>query len=276
MTDWWQHLPGRIDPYIIEIGSFRVGWYGMMYVLAFLTAYLLSVRRIRREGFEYSKELVQDYLVWTALGLMAGARLGYVVFYNFGYYLRHPIEILLPIAFENGIRFTGISGMSYHGGLIGALVAAVLFLKRRKLDFWRFMDFFVPTIPLGYTFGRLGNFINGELYGRATSAPWGMYFPHDPEGKLRHPSQLYEAFFEGLVLFVLLWTVRKKFPFKGFAFSLYLIGYGSVRFFIEFVRQPDPQLGLVIGPLSMGQSLCLAMVLCGAALMAANAAKGSG
>lgn len=265
---WWQHLPEHIDPYIIEVGSFRIGWYGLMYVVAFLVVYLLSLSRIRREQPGYSKEQVQDFLVWVAVGLILGARLGYVIFYNLRYYMSHPLEIILPVSFDGGLRFTGISGMSYHGGLIGTLLAGWLFLRKRRLGFWRFSDFLVPAIPLGYMFGRLGNFINGELYGRPTSVPWGMHFPAAPGPGLRHPSQLYEALFEGLFLFALLWPLRKKPPFEGFFLPLYLIGYGTVRFFIEFAREPDVQLGFVLGFLSMGQVLCIAMMLCGAALMA--------
>jgi phosphatidylglycerol:prolipoprotein diacylglycerol transferase len=263
---FWQHIPENLDPYILEIGSFRLGWYGLMYVVAFGVVYLMCLYRIRYEGFSYGKELLQDLFVWVVLGLIIGARLGYVIFYNPGYYLAHPMEIFLPVSFEGGVRFTGISGMSYHGGLIGCVSAGIWFLKRRKMDIWPFADFIFPGGPLGYTFGRIGNFINGELYGRATDAPWGMYFPQDPTGVLRHPSQLYEAFFEGIVLFVILWLWRKRFPFPGFSLALYVMGYGTVRFFIEFVRQPDAHLGTVLGPFSMGQVLCFAMIAAGALL----------
>src|SRR4030066_2248915 len=131
------------------------------------------------------------------------------------------------------------------------------------MDFWRLTDLLIPAIPLGYTFGRIGNFINGELYGRVTSKSWGMYFPLDPDNLLRHPSQLYEAFFEGIILFVILWSIRKKNIFKGFFLSAYLIGYGSVRFFIEFTREPDEQIGFIAGSLTMGQILCIIMILSG-------------
>jgi phosphatidylglycerol:prolipoprotein diacylglycerol transferase len=266
--NWWQHLPENIDPYIVEIGSFRIGWYGMMYVVAFVLAYLLSLHRIKHEEFGYTKETLQDFLVWAAAGLILGARVGYVLFYNLDYYLDNPLEIFLPFSIRGGFRFTGISGMSYHGGLIGTLIAGGLFLRRRRMGFWSFTDFFIPVIPLGYTFGRLGNFINSELYGRATSVPWGMYFPSANGESLRHPSQLYEAFFEGIVLFAVLWPLRKRVPFTGFYLALYLMGYGTARFFIEFVREPDSHLGLVLGPMSMGQVLSSAMILGGAALMA--------
>lgn len=274
MRDWWSYLPERINPYIIEIGSFRLGYYGLMYLVAFAILYLLVMWRLRHEKVEFSKETVQDFLVWAVLGLIIGARLGYVLLYNFAYYTSHPLEIFLPFEVSDGLRYTGIAGMSYHGGVLGVFLAGLLYCRRRKLQFWRFADFFAPAIPLGYTFGRIGNFINGELFGRATTVPWGMYFPQDPEGLLRHPSQLYEAFFEGVVLFAVLWSIRKKRYFDGFFISLYLIGYGLVRFFIEFFREPDPQLGLVSGPFTQGQVLCFIMVAAGGALMLVRARKG--
>jgi phosphatidylglycerol:prolipoprotein diacylglycerol transferase len=198
--------------------------------------------------------------------VILGGRLGYVLFYNLGYYLQHPLEAILPFEFAGGIRYVGISGMSYHGGVLAVLAASILFCRRRKILFWQFADLICPAIPLGYTFGRIGNFINGELYGRTTDAPWGMVFPLDPQRLLRHPSQLYEAFFEGIVLFALLWLFRRRRPFDGALFALYLIGYGAVRFVIEFFREPDAQLGFVMGPLSMGQLLCLVMIAAGAGI----------
>jgi phosphatidylglycerol:prolipoprotein diacylglycerol transferase len=194
---------------------------------------------------------------------MIGARLGYVLFYNLTYYVSHPLEIILPFSFTGGFHYTGIGGMSYHGGLVGIVIASVIFCRKNTLSFWHFSELFIPAIPLGYTCGRIGNFINGELYGRVTTGPWGMYFPLDRTGQLRHPSQLYEAFFEGIFLFLILWSLKKKSMFNGFLFSLYLIGYGFVRFFIEFVRQPDDHLGFIVGPFTMGQILCFAMIFAG-------------
>jgi phosphatidylglycerol:prolipoprotein diacylglycerol transferase len=246
-----------------------------MYLVAFATLYMLVMWRIRHEKVEFSRETVQDFMVWAVLGLIVGARLGYVLFYNLSYYILHPLEIFLPFEFSGGFRYTGIAGMSYHGGVLGVLLAGILYSRKRRISFWRFADLFAPAIPLGYTFGRIGNFINGELYGRPTTAPWGMYFPHDPEGLLRHPSQLYEAFFEGVVLFAVLWSVRRRRHFDGFLICLYFIGYGVVRFFIEFFREPDPQLGFVFGPFSLGQALCLGMIAAGGVIMLMRAKKGS-
>jgi phosphatidylglycerol:prolipoprotein diacylglycerol transferase len=234
-----------------------------MYIVAFLLTYILVSYRIKRENYTYSAEIIQDFFIWAITGLLVGARLGYVLFYNFAYYAKHPLEIILPFDFAHGMQYVGISGMSYHGGAIGVLIASVIFCRKHKIDFWRFADLFCPAIPLGYTFGRVGNFINGELYGRITTMPWGMYFPLDFTHQLRHPSQLYEALFEGLFLFIVLWGIRKESPFDGFIFALYLFGYGLVRFIIEFFREPDSQLGLFGGILSMGQMLCILMMLAG-------------
>lgn len=264
--DTWQNLPGHISPNILEIGSFQVRYYSLMYLVAFFLTYVLVSYRVKDEKYDYSPETIQDCCLWSIFGLIFGARLGYVFFYNFEYYLQHPLEILLPFDFSQGIRFVGISGMSYHGGALGVLIAAILFCRSRRIDFWRLADLFCPAVPLGYTSGRIGNFLNGELFGRVTSVPWGMYFPLDATHQLRHPSQLYEAFFEGIVLFILLWSIRRKSPFEGFILSLYLIGYGVVRFFIEFLREPDAQLGLFWVVLSMGQVLCILMILAGMVL----------
>ncbi|HDH05390.1 MAG TPA: prolipoprotein diacylglyceryl transferase [Nitrospirae bacterium] len=260
---FWQHIPENITPYIFKIGQFQVRYYGMMYIAAFATLYFLSLYRLKNEKINFSKTVIENYFTWAILGLMIGARMGYVLFYNFSYYISRPLEIMLPFSFTGGFHFTGLAGMSYHGGLIGVLVSSGIFCYRYKINFWQLGDFLVPSIPLGYTFGRIGNFINGELYGRVTTAPWGMYFPADPTNQLRHPSQLYEAFFEGIFLFIILWSIRKMRPFNGFFLSLYVIGYGTVRFFIEYVREPDQQIGLIFGFMSMGQILCLFMILAG-------------
>lgn len=266
MLALWRNLPSNITPYLFEIGGFQLRYYSLMYLAAFLGVYLLIMRRIKVDGLPYTAELVQDFFTWAILGVIVGGRLGYVLFYNLGYYLRHPLEIILPFQFEGGVHFVGISGMSYHGGAIAVLLFGIIFCLKRGIDFWRFADLFSSAIPLGYTFGRIGNFINGELYGRPTDMPWGMVFPLDQRHLLRHPSQLYEAFFEGIVLFIILWTIRKKFSFTGAIFACYIAGYGVTRFFIEFFREPDSHLGFVYGPFSMGQILCLAMILTGVAI----------
>ena len=263
----WQHLPEQISPFLFTIGSFQIRYYSLMYLVAFALTYILVLYRIKRESFDYTPETIQDVLMWGIVGLILGGRLGYVFFYNFSYYLHHPLEIILPFEFSDGIHFVGISGMSYHGGAIGVLIALTILCRQRGIHFWNLTELFCPAIPLGYTFGRIGNFINGELFGRITDAPWGMYFPLDPTHTLRHPSQLYEAFFEGLVLFIVLWAIRKRRPFDGFLFAMYLIGYGTVRFFIEFFREPDAQLGFIFAFLTMGQILCISMIILGFAVI---------
>lgn len=262
-TDFWQHIPEHVNPEIIHFGNFQIRYYGLMYVVAFTIVYFLVAFRIKSEHLDFSKDVIQDCFVWIILGLMIGARIGYVLFYNFSYYFSNPLEIILPFSFSGGFHFTGLAGMSYHGGLIGIIIASTIFCVKKKMNFWRLADLLIPAIPLGYTFGRIGNFINGELYGRVTEKPWGMYFPLDPDNLLRHPSQLYEAFFEGILLFVILWSIRNKNTFKGFFLSAYLIGYGAVRFFIEFTREPDEQLGFIAGSLTMGQILCIVMIVAG-------------
>ena len=265
--DWWQHLPQHISPVIVEIGWFRLQYYGLMYIVAFAFTYFLVLYRINHEErFEFSKNQVNDLTTYAILGLIVGARLGYVLFYNLSYYLRHPLEIFLPFSFSNGFTFTGISGMSYHGGLIGILLAVFWYIRKARLNYWDVMDLYVPVVPLGYTFGRLGNFINGELFGRVTTSPIGMYFPQAPEKVLRHPSQLYEACFEGIVLFIILWRFRQLKVPKGAMLALYVIGYGTVRFFIEYFREPDAHLGFIFLSFTMGQLLCAAMIAGGMGL----------
>ena len=264
---WWQHLPEKMNPVIFSIGGFKLHYYGLMYLVAFAVVYMLVIYRIKREKrFRISADEVQNLMIFMMIGVLVGGRLGYVVIYNPLYYLKHPLEIFLPFNFSNGITFTGISGMSFHGGLIGVIVSIWMFTRKAGFNFWNTVDLFSAVVPLGYTFGRIGNFINGELYGRVTSASIGMYFPLALGQSLRHPSQLYEAFFEGIVLFIVLWNLRKLKTPKGAMLSFYIIGYGFVRFFIEFYRQPDPQLGFVFMSFSMGQLLCGLMMAFGLAL----------
>ena len=261
--NWWSQIPYKISPYLFQINGFGIRYYSLMYILAFVTFYFLIKFRIRTEKLDININLMDDFIIWAALGVLLGGRFGYVLFYDFKYYILHPLNILLPFDFYNGFAFTGISGMSYHGGLIGVVAAVYFFCKKNKLPFWEFSDLLCPVVPLGYTFGRLGNFFNSELFGKATTLPWGMYFPTDPTHTLRHPSQLYEAFFEGIVLFAVLWTIRRKKAFKRRMFALYLLGYGFIRFFIEFVRKPDDHLNYVWSVFTMGQILCFFMVLTG-------------
>lgn len=235
-----------------------------MYLTAILVFYLLVKWRIKKDeykNFQFSffndkifKNLVFDFIIFAAVGMLIGGRLGYVIFYDFSYFFHNPLEIIIP-------GTDGISGMSYHGGLIGVIIASIIFTRKNKLPFWAWADFIVPAIPAAYFFGRIGNFLNGELYGRATNFWIGMYFPLDDLWILRHPSQLYEAFFEGIILFFILWILRNKSKFPGYLLCLYLLGYGFVRFIIEFFRQPDSQIGLFFDFLTLGQIFSVIMII---------------
>ncbi|MBI5583380.1 MAG: prolipoprotein diacylglyceryl transferase [Deltaproteobacteria bacterium] len=245
----------NLDPVLIQLGPVRIGWYGLMYILGFLASYLLVRYQIKKRDFGFSREEVEDLFVFLILGLIVGARLGYILFYDLPQYLSKPLEIF---AIWHG-------GMSFHGGLIGLLLAGLLYARRKQKSFWKMADLFIVTAPIGLGLGRIGNFINGELYGRTTAAPWGIIFPRG--GPLpRHPSQLYECLLEGLVLFVILWSLRdKKLPTGGLL-AVFLVLYGIFRFVVEFVREPDTQLGFILGPLTMGQVLSSLMVAAGIAL----------
>jgi len=224
-----------------------------MYLLGFLGSYLLIRRQPRARKLGLVGPQLQDLIFYLAIGLIVGARLGYILFYqvpDYIDYLKHPLEI---IAIWHG-------GMSFHGGLLGAMLAGFLFSRRRQVPFWQGADVVIVTAPVGIGFGRLGNFINGELFGRPSSVPWAMVFPLS--GPMpRHPSQLYEVALEGILLFFLLWVLKDR-PFRpGTMVCLFLGGYGFFRFLVEFFRQPDPQIGLIWGLISMGQVLCLVMVI---------------
>jgi phosphatidylglycerol---prolipoprotein diacylglyceryl transferase len=264
---WWQHLPQHIDPVIFQIGGFRLQYYGLMYLLAFGLTYTLALYRVKKETrWTLTTEDLQGLMTAMIIGLIVGARLGYVVFYQPVYYLSRPLEIFLPFGFDNGFHFTGIAGMSFHGGLIGTAIGMGWYTRKYKLGFREMVDLLIPCGTLAYTFGRIGNFINGELWGRVTDSAIGMYFPHAPGPFLRHPSQLYEAFGEGVLLFIGLWSLRKRIATPGAMLPFYLIGYGSIRFVIEFFREPDAHLGFILFSLTMGQVLCLCMVGAGIGL----------
>jgi phosphatidylglycerol---prolipoprotein diacylglyceryl transferase len=243
----------NIDPILIDLGPIRLSWYGLMYVFGFLASYLLVRYQMKRKDFGISKPEVEDLYFYLILGLIVGARLGYVLFYDLRMYLGDPLEIF---ALWHG-------GMSFHGGLLGVLLVGIIFCWKRRKSFWKIADLFIVTAPIGLALGRIGNFINGELYGRVTQSPWGMFFPRG--GPLpRHPSQLYESALEGWILFIILWFVKdsKKIPAGGLL-ALFLSIYGLFRFFVEFFREPDAQLGFVLGSFSMGQVLCAFMIFAG-------------
>jgi phosphatidylglycerol:prolipoprotein diacylglycerol transferase len=247
----------NIDPEIVRIGPFAVRWYGLMYLAGFASSFFLVNYQIKKKGLQVSRDTVMSLYSYIVLGLMVGGRLGYVLFYDLSAYIKHPFEIF---AIWHG-------GMSFHGGLIGSILAGIIFCKASRLDFWQVADLVVATAPIGLALGRLGNFINGELYGRVSSVPWAMVFPSG--GSLpRHPSQLYEFLLEGVVLFGLLWVLKDRHTGKGILSSLFLIFYGIFRFVAEFFREPDAQLGFILGPLTMGQLLSSGMVLVGVLIFA--------
>lgn len=267
---WWNLIPTYFDGTAIELGNFPVRWYGIMYIFAFVTAYLTLWHINKKDKLGYTKDQFDSLFTWIIAGIILGARLGYVIFYKPGYYLANPTEILLPMTHDAlGYHFSGIAGMSYHGGLILGIVFTIIGLKRNKMDVWQGLNMCFLAAPLAYTWGRWGNFINGELYGEVTTSAIGMYFPlaHDSSLAnpiLHHPSQLYEMCFEGVILFVLLYNLRRIPLLKDKMPCLYLMGYGLFRFFIEFFRKSDAHLGRndLFG-MSRGQTLCSVMVLSG-------------
>ncbi|MEO5378765.1 MAG: prolipoprotein diacylglyceryl transferase [Magnetococcus sp. DMHC-6] len=246
----------QIDPVIVHLGPLAIRWYGLMYTLAFFLGWPLLQIRARRWMPHLSQDKLGDIAVWTLIGIILGGRIGYTLFYNGVYYLEHPLSIFK--IWEGG--------MSFHGGLLGGLVACVVFSKRINEPCLALADLVFPIAPLGLFFGRIGNFINGELWGRVTDVPWAMVFPA-VDNQPRHPSQLYEAGLEGIVLFAVLWWVGSKPQKRGVLLGVFLLGYGIIRFMVEFVREPDAQLGLLSLGLSMGQWLCLPMMLLGVGLL---------
>jgi phosphatidylglycerol:prolipoprotein diacylglycerol transferase len=252
----------RLDPVLFSIGPLSIRWYGLMYVAAFATAWFLGSYRARRSklyGSPFTPEQFGDILFWGVAGVVLGARLGYVLFYKPLEYLNNPLEI--PAIWHGG--------MSFHGGLIGSALVLYLAGRKYKCGFLATADFVAPLVPPGLFFGRLGNFINGELWGRVTDLPWGMVFPGYEAGPFpRHPSQLYEAGLEGLLLFIILWRFSGRRRPSGAVSGLFGLGYGCFRFLVEFVREPDRHLGFIFGGMfTMGMLLCLPMILIGVLLL---------
>ena len=264
-TNIWQRLPEKINPVAFHLGPIEISWYGIMYLVAFAIVYYLVRYRIRTEKLEISFETVQDFFPLGIVGLLLGARLGDVFIYDWSYFQNHLSQIFLPFDIYNHWQYIGIYGMSYFGGLIGLALAFYIFCKIRKINLLEFSDLFAPAVPLAFTFGRLGNFINGELYGRMTTKFWGMYFPADFSGQLRHPSQLYEAFLEGIILFAILWSLRKSKMPVGYLTAFYLIGYGLARFISEFFREPDNEWFVFL--LTIGQWFGVAIIILGIILL---------
>jgi len=245
----------KFDPVAFSLGPLAVRWYGLMYLLAFGAFWWLGTRRILVGRAPVTREQLDDLLFGGIVGVILGGRLGYVLFYKPGYYFSHPLEIF---AVWQG-------GMSFHGGFLGVLVAMAFVARRQRVNWWDLMDFVAPLVPIGLAAGRLGNFINGELWGRPTDLPWGMVF--GGAGELpRHPSQLYQMALEGFTLFALLWWFSSRPRPRMQISALFLVGYGAFRFIGEFAREPDAFLGFLALGLSMGQWLSLPMIAAGIAL----------
>jgi len=248
----------QFDPVALHLGPLSVRWYGLMYLLAFVIVLMLGRYRIRTQPWlSWANRDLDDILFLGVLGAVLGGRLGYVLFYKFSEYLYDPVRIL----------FLWEGGMSFHGGFLGVLIAMLWFARSRHKSWLAVTDFIAPLIPLGLGAGRIGNFINAELWGRPANVPWAMVFPN-VDNLPRHPSQLYEFILEGLVLFALLWWFSRRWRPVGAVSGVFLIGYGTLRFLVEFTREPDGFLGLLALGLSMGQWLSLPMVVGGIALLA--------
>ncbi len=246
---YWNHIYEHFDPVAFTVFGLPVHWYGMMYVLALVGALAAGKYYVKKERIDLKSIKLDEYFVWVEIGVILGARLGYIIFYDpdTSYYLTHPWQIFNP--FKHG-EFVGIRGMSYFGAVVGWFLASYLFYLKKKGDFGKLMDIVAIAVPVGYIFGRIGNFLNQELVGRATDVPWGIYV----DGVLRHPSQLYESFLEGFVVFLVVFLYRRYKHFDGELILVYGFMYGLMRFIAEFWREPDPQLGFICcGWVTMGQ-----------------------
>jgi phosphatidylglycerol:prolipoprotein diacylglycerol transferase len=246
----------QIDPVFLRIGPVQLRWYGLMYMLSFIISYFVLKRYQKVRKLNLSTDDLYDLLFYLIIGVMVGGRLGYVIFYDLPSYLRDPLSVFKIWQ----------GGMSFHGGFVGVIVAAWFACWRKNWDFWEIADLASVAVPIGLGLGRMGNFINGELYGRETSVPWAMVFP-DGGTEPRHPSQLYEAFLEGLVLFLILRWLYMKSLYRGTVFWALVGFYGLFRFMVEFVREPDAQIGLDLGPFTRGQVLTFPMLVLGMTMM---------
>ncbi len=248
----------HFSPDILSIGPLHIRWYSMMYLLGYVLGFRIAKRRMARGLLKITREALDSWVTYMVVGMLLGARTFYVIFYNFSYYKQHPSEIMM---FWQG-------GLSFHGAAVGMIIACWLFAKRNKISFFSATDSLAICAGPGLFLGRIGNFINGELYGRESSLPWAMVFHSDPSQIARHPSQIYQGLTEGLLLWVILNFVQeraiKKNSFRhGLVGGTFLVGYGVFRFLVEFTRQPDVQVGFVFAGLTMGQLLCALMILAG-------------
>jgi phosphatidylglycerol:prolipoprotein diacylglycerol transferase len=246
----------NIDPVLVALGPIQLRWYGLMYLIGLTAAYFLIQHKVARKGLPIRKDQIYDMVVYAAFGVFLGGRIGYTLFYNFSYYSQNPLKLL---AVWEG-------GMSFHGGLLGTIIALIWFSRRQGISAYTIADLAACVTPIGLGFGRIGNFINGELFGRSTDVAWCMIFPAGGPA-CRHPSQLYEATLEGLVLFTALWWIDRRPTPPGTVFWSFITGYGISRLIVELFREPDQHLGFILGPITMGQILSVPMVLLGAVML---------
>lgn len=253
----WNHIYDTFDPIAFTLFSLPVHWYGIMYVLALLSALYIGKYFIKRDKLDFKEGQLDAYFIYVEIGVILGARLGFILFYDTQtfYYISHPWQIFNP--FVNG-EFVGIRGMSYHGAVLGFLIGTFIYSKRHKVALGKVMDLVAISIPLAYVFGRVGNFLNQELVGRVTDVSWGIYV----DGVLRHPSQLYEAFLEGFGVFFVVYAYRRFQKFSGELILVYAMSYGIFRFIAEIYRAPDVQIGyMFFNSITFGQVLSLSMSL---------------
>ncbi len=247
-----------LNPILLQLGPIAIGWYGMMFALSFILGLYISIWRMKKHPWHgLTPDHLNDLLVYIVIGVILGGRLGSVLFYNLDYYLANPLDIFKIWR----------GGMSFHGGFLGVCAAVILFARSRKLHIFTVGDYMASIAALGLFFGRIGNFINGELWGRAADVPWAMVFSMDPLQIARHPSQLYQAFGEGLMVFVILWWFTSKPRPRMAASGLFMVLYGAARIGAEFFREPDAHIGFLAGFLTMGMVLSVPMILVGATLL---------
>lgn len=249
----------HFNPVAVQLGPFAIHWYGLMYLFGFCMAWLLLRYRLKKFQWQWSREKLPDLIFYSAMGVIIGGRVGYMLVYNFPEFIHAPWTLFK----------VWDGGMSFHGGMVGVFIAIWLWCRRYQEAFFKITDFIAPVVPIGLAAGRLGNFINGELWGRVTTVPWGMIYP-DAGPFPRHPSELYEFFLEGIVLFIVLWVYSARRPPRLAVSGAFLVGYGVFRFFCEFFRTPDVQLGFLFSSswFTMGQLLCIPMIILGIILLA--------
>ena len=256
--EYWNHIYDYFNPIAINFGIITVHWYGIMYISALLTSLWFAKWIIKRDKISIREALIDNYFIWLEIGILLGARIWYILFYdpNTWYYLSQPWQIFNPI-FHG--EFVGIRGMSYHGAVVGAGISSYLFAQKNPQQIYKILDIVALSVPVGFVFGRIGNFLNKELVGRSTDLPWGIYV----DGVLKHPSQLYEAFLEGVVIAILIYLYRQRKEFDGALVGIYGVLYGIARFISEFWREPDVQLGYLYQDwLTMGQIQSVVMIFC--------------